>query len=1065
MIKEVISMKFKKILCLLIFLQFFLFAAHSLAADTDLYVGNSSSIDPNILIIFDTSGSMNDQVSTGNIYDPAVTYPTHPDHTDIVATKVYNKTSTGDWFNPLSVFKNSISEVACATARTTLTNKGTYTGRTNSTCTSTSRTLATGNYLNFYLANDGMVGYMKKIDIAKIVIKDFLETISDVRIGVMRFGSIRQDGSTDSDEGGRIIYDIVGLTDSNRGDIKGTIDDLAAGGYTPLAEVLYEAGRYFKGGESYFNYKNGVKVQYTSPIQYYCQKNFVILMTDGISTQDRNSILETAIGDQDGDLREPIGAVNDPGFDLSGSDYLDDVVKYYYDTDLSTTFAKKQNIVTYTIGFELDSSDPDNAPLAKDLLRRTATHGHGKFYTTSGTVGLTNAFSNILNEVFANTSSFVAPIVPVSKMERTTAGDKIYLAFFRPNSGKMWSGNLKKYGVQQTNDPSRGLVVGDLTDSSGSKALDPDGAFYPSTKSFWTTSSSDGGEVELGGVGEVLKARTAARNIYILLPGDPVDEDNGPDSDTSFDLTNSWNAFTTTNSRLTTSKLGVMTTEEKDKLINFVHGIDVYDDNVNNSTTDKRDWFLGSFLHSRPYVIHYADRTVIYAGANDGMLHAFDDATGEELWGFIPPCLLDRLQELHTETPGIFVDGSPKAYVSYNSDGLTVNKAILIFGLRRGGNYYYALDVTNPAVPKYLWRIYKDKGDRFKELGQTWSTPVIGKVAYGTGEKWVAIFGGGYDTGQDEENPVADDVGRGIYIADVLTGSFVRAMSYAGGETAMTYSIPSDVTPIDLDGDGRIDRVYVGDMNSRMWRFNIGDLNTNGSSDPNEWTVKKIFEPDTAEKRKIFYPPDVTFEKDSTGEYEMLFFGTGDREDPKEILTVKDRLYALKDKNYSGTLSKTNLVDVTSFYEKTAAEQTTMLNSIQSNYGWYISLDKKDGEKCLASPVVYYKTAYFTSFSPSSEAVGDPCFVGEGTAMLYALNYATGQAVFNFDDPTNLGIGAPPSTGSDRSTVIGTAIPSGVVITVIGGNVTAYIGVGGGVYKPTLSGTRSLFPMHWKLVF
>jgi type IV pilus assembly protein PilY1 len=447
------------------------------------------------------------------------------------------------------------------------------------------------------------------------------------------------------------------------------------------------------------------------------------------------------------------------------------------------------------------------------------------------------------------------------------------------------------------------------------------------------------------------------------------------------------------------------------------------------------------------------------------MLHAFDDATGQELWGFIPPCLLGRLSELHTETPGIFVDGSPKAYVSYDSDGVTVNKAILIFGLRRGGEYYYALDVTNPTVPKYLWRIYKNKGNRFMEVGQTWSTPVIGKVAYGTGEKWVVIFGGGYDTGQDEENPVADDVGRGIYFADLLTGSFVRGLSHAAGFTEMSYSIPSDVAPLHLDGDGRIDRVYVGDMHSRMWRIDLGDVNKNGSSDPNEWTVRKIFEPDLAEKRKIFYPPDVTFEKDSSGEYEMLFFGTGDREDPKEVLTIKDRLYALKDKNYSGTLSKTDLVDVSLFYEKTTAEQQTMLDNIQSSYGWYISLDKKDGEKCLATPVVYNKTAYFTTFSPSPEATGDPCFVGEGTAILYALNYATGEAVFNFDDPTDLGIGAPPSTASDRSTIIGTAIPSGVVVTVIGGRVTAYIGVGGGVYKPTLTSTRSLFPMHWKLVF
>ena len=261
-----------------------------------------------------------------------------------------------------------------------------------------------------------------------------------------------------------------------------------------------------------------------------------------------------------------------------GSDYMDDVAKYLYDSDLHS-MQGKQNVVTYTIGFELDSSDPANAPKAKDLLQRTANHGHGKFYTTSGAGALADAFANILNEVLAKTSSFVAPIVPVSKMERTTAGDKIYLAFFRPNQSGMWSGNIKKYGVQQTNSGS--LVVGDILDVSGSKALDSNGAFYPSSRSYWTTSSSDGGEVETGGVGEILQNRTTPRNIYTLLPGDASDEDDGPDSNTSFDLTNSWNAFTTTNSRLTTSKLGVSTDTDKNNLINFVRGIDAYDDNVN----------------------------------------------------------------------------------------------------------------------------------------------------------------------------------------------------------------------------------------------------------------------------------------------------------------------------------------------------------------------------------------------------------------------------------------------------------------------------------------------------
>ncbi len=423
---------------------------------------------------------------------------------------------------------------------------------------------------------------------------------------------------------------------------------------------------------------------------------------------------------------------------------------------------------------------------------------------------------------------------------------------------------------------------------------------------------------------------------------------------------------------------------------------------------------------------------------------------------------------MHTETPGIFVDGSPKAYVTYASDGITVTKAILIFGLRRGGNYYYALDVTNPTVPKYLYRIYKGKGGNFNQIGETWSTPVIGKVAYGTGEKWVAIFGAGYDDEMDKANPDTGniDVGRGMYLADVLTGAYVWGKSYVGGYTTMTYPIPSDFATIDLDGDGMIDRLYVGDTNARMWRFDIGDLNKSGYSDPDEWTAKMIFKsnPDTAEKRRIFYPPDVTFEKDSTGEYEMLFFGTGNREDPKGTKD-RDRIYAFKDKNASTTKGQPDLVDVTGFYDLSAEQQTSKINDIKTQYGWYIILDKKEGEKCLATPVVYYKTAYFTTFSPSIEATsGDVCFVGEGTASLYAVNYGTGEAVFNLDLTNDSG-GNVVKGKTDRSLTIGTAIPSGVVITVIGGKVTAYVGVGGGVYRPTLSSTRSMFPLHWKLVF
>lgn len=999
---------------------------------------------------------MNDTVDTGNQYDADYTYPTDPDHLDIVPTVVYKKNSSGSWFS-LTVFKNSVSEVGCPTAQSVLTSdgKGVYYGRPNwdtsrRRCSGSQVTLATGNWLNFYLASDGIVGNMKKIDIAKQVTKNFLDTLEDVRVGVMRFGSITQSGGTDSDEGGRIVYDITDLTDDNRSSIKSAIDSLSANGWTPLAEVLYEAGFYFQGAQSYFNWINSTtKKLYTSPIQYYCQKNYVVIMTDGISTQDRNSILGTAIGDQNNDLREPPCADTsnpDPPcyYDNDGSDYLDDVAKYYYDGDFRSDLQNQQNLVTYTIGYELSDTDPDS-PKARDLLQRTAQLGHGKYLSANNTAGLADAFTTILSEILAKTSSFVAPIVPVSRLERTMAGDKIYLAFFKPEQAGMWSGNIKKYGVAQARDTSKGIEVGDILDVSGSKTLDSNGQFYDTSRSYWTTSGQDGGEVEKGGVGEVLKNRTSARQIYTYLG-------------TNSDLTLSSNAFTKTNSSMTPSTLGVSTTDEKNLIIDYVHGYDAYDDDGNGNTSEKREWILGSFLHSRPFIIHYADRTVIYSGANDGMLHAFDDSTGGELWAFIPPNLLSRLYELHTEYPGVFVDGCPKAYITYDSNSYPA-KAILIFGLRKGGNKYYALDVTDPLYPKFTWKIDPDTMSQFVEMGQSWSSPVIGKIASGTGEQWVAIIGGGYDEGQDEDTPPADDRGRAIYIVNVFDGSLVWKYSYAEN-SAMDYCIPSDITKLDVDGDGKIDRLYVGDTNARMWRFDIGNTDNTAS-----WTGRIIFQSNTgaSEKRKIFYPPDVTFEKDGGVEYEMLFFGTGDREHPKNTDVNKiNRLYSVKDKNVMTILKEIDLVDVTGFYSQTQEGQAAMINDIKTMSGWYIILEDS-GEKCLATPVVFYKTAYYTTFSPTLGSETDPCFVGEGTARLYAFNYATGEAAFNLDLTND--VGGTVVSKSDRSLVIGTAIPSGVIITVIGCTATAYIGVGGGVYSPQLSTRKSLFPLYWKMVF
>ena len=175
----------------------------------------------------------------------------------------------------------------------------------------------------------------------------------------------------------------------------------------------------------------------------------------------------------------------------------------------------------------------------------------------------------------------------------------------------------------------------------------------------------------------------------------------------------------------------------------------------------------------------------------------------------------------------------------------------------------------------------------------------------------------------------------------------------------------------------------------------------------------------------------------------------------------------MKDRNSGNVLQDSDLVDVSlNLLQEPSTDETTknqILSNLKTKSGWFIKLDSKVGEKCLSSPVVYYKTAYFTTFSPSQGSITDPCFIGEGSAVLYAVKYDTGEAVFNLDLTND--VGGTVVKKSDRSLQIGTAIPSGVVITVIGGKVTAYVGVGGGLYRPGLSSTRSLFPLTWKLVF
>jgi type IV pilus assembly protein PilY1 len=200
----------------------------------------------------------------------------------------------------------------------------------------------------------------------------------------------------------------------------------------------------------------------------------------------------------------------------------------------------------------------------------------------------------------------------------------------------------------------------------------------------------------------------------------------------------------------------------------------------------------------------------------------------------------------------------------------------------------------------------------------------------------------------------------------------------------------------------------------------------------------------------------------------MLFFGTGDRENPKDTSFI-NTLYAIKDKNPTTPLTEGNdLVDVTQDLLQdpngSQSDKLDLLNQLKVKNGWYIRLNQNSGEKCLAESVVFAGAAYYTTFSPTLGSPDDICLVGEGQGRIYALKYKTGNAAFNLDESNDIGV-TPVLRREDRLMGVGTGIPSGVILTVIGGTVTGYAGVAGGVYSPILSTPKSIIPTGWRMVF
>ena len=433
----------------------------------------------------------------------------------------------------------------------------------------------------------------------------------------------------------------------------------------------------------------------------------------------------------------------------------------------------------------------------------------------------------------------------------------------------------------------------------------------------------------------------------------------------------------------------------------------------------------------------------IYVGSNDGMLHGFDGATGDEVMAYVPSAVVRYLPLLaaNNYTHRFYADGSPtEADVFFGGSWRTV----LVAGLNAGGQGIYALDVTDgnydgtssDAQNHVLWE-FTDLDDA--DLGFTFAKPRIAKTNLSSGQ-WAVFVGNGYNNTFDDTsiggqlNPSPATQGRAIlFVLDMETGAVIEKMDTGVGaaQDPTGQNRPnglSTVETVDINGDRKVDLVYAGDLFGNLWKFDVRD---NASS---QWKVERLFTATydnggTTEYQPITAPPRVIAHPNGVGEGVIVLFGTGKHFELSDLNSsavqtvygVWDRLENNTTTYDRGALYQQQILGVSTVLQNGSptpgleARITTQGGfdwytgngtpppSATTYLGWYMDL-VEPGEKMVKEMLVRSGRLIFVTDTPSP----DPCQNG-GTSWLMEINAAYGSRLletpFDFDASGNFGSG------------------------------------------------------------
>lgn len=771
-----------------------------------------------------------------------------------------------------------------------------------------------------------------------------------------------------------LLEDIHPVADTKT-QLLNTITALSAGGGTPTQRALYEGMLYYRGEPSW----GGTPAQtYNSPLTNQCQSNHIVLLSDGKPTEDVAG--QTQISNAIGKACTSV----DVGSKTNNGTCGLELAEYLRDTDHSLVLNGFNNITTHTIGLNFD----------EQWLGDIATGGS---YKADSAAKLLDAFAEIVEVAQSESNSFVAPSVTVDQFSRLSHREDTYLALFQPGARTKWTGNLKRYSF--SGDPAV------LRDKYGKVALDnANGTFYDEAHSYWSD-VADGPVVANGGAANELNAAT--RKVYTYT------------NTGNINLNHALNAVHEDNIAKLQPLFGP-TPVALAELLKWARGVDVADEDKDGFTDDTRH-HMGDPLHSIPTVLNYGGTSddpdsVVFVGTNEGYLHAINSSDGTELYSFIPPELLDNLGEFYENkmstqrTYGL--DGDITLWIDdKNNDGVldtATEHAYLYVGMRRGGNNYYALDVTHKDNPKFLWSIKGGSGD-FAELAQSWSKPTLTKVRMDGDVKDALVFGGGYDPMQDYASiRSADTVGRSLFIVDATDGSLLWSpeLDTQSDYSKMEYSMPSDPLLLDVDDDGFVDQIYIGDMGGQLWRFDFKNDTSSAATSVSAGLLASLSGTGVSDNRRFFYPPDVAIAAHNGEQYLSVSIGSGNRAHPLDE-SVDNRFYMIRQSDIYqppagyGIFDDSDPADIgyraiteNDLYDATANDvQSTNSQvsldakaALKLSEGWVLHLEES-GEKVLSSSLTIENTILFSTYIPSQSDPTNPCApaIGGGRAYVVSL--------------------------------------------------------------------------------